>query len=616
MSELSPVLSSPSSSGGGSPIAGTGITVVGSTVSINTAVTVDKTTAQTLTNKTLTAPTITSGTLASPAITTPTGILSSDIGGLGSAATHPSSDFVSSFNVVAKTSTYTVAVNDFVNADISSGSISFPLPTAPVNGSRVGFKISSISGSNTLTFTCGGSDHINTSTGPTSGTLTVLNQVVQLVYTLATNIWTIISTDVPLSQLDARYPILTGLTAHAVLLGEASTSIGYATIGTSGRILIDQGAGVDPTFNALSGDITVTNTGVTAVSKIAGVAVGTPTGTTNVVFSSSPTLTGILTCAAIAASGQIATTAQVAASTSPMYVANTTWTVSAGTGTTTYPQLYVNGGNAPGGWNTSGTGLGINVPGGTATAIDVHSNGGGSLFSVSGAGLVTAAGKITTSYSGAASQSAITTTAAPFAGGNGTTTFPFWFANGASASAATTWSTTGTVFGANIHTSIGAFCDYRIDGASQYVVNGLGKITNINAVATAGWGVPAIYGASRSGTQTNTTVASIATYTCGTSDGSFDVGANVNVTAATAASMTVTCTYTDETNTSRTVTFSFVQNGVAVPIQTITNVTGVGDYVGMKMAIRVKASTAITIATTGTVTGITYKVEGVITQVA
>lgn len=119
---------------------------------------------------------------------------------------------------------------------------------------------------------------------------------------------------------------------------------------------------------------------------------------------------------------------------------------------------------------------------------------------------------------------------------------------------------------------------------------------------------------SRSTAQT-ASVASVTTWTVGSNDGSFMVSANVNLTASTTNSFTVTCTYTDETNTSRTDTFSFVQNGVAAPLQTITNVTGVGSYSGLPMHIRCKAATSITIATTGTFTSVTYNVEGMIIQV-
>ena len=56
------------------------------------------------------------------------------------------------------------------------------------------------------------------------------------------------------------------LTAHAVVLGAATSTPAFATIGTSGRVLIDQGASADPSFNALSGDVTVVNTGATTIA--------------------------------------------------------------------------------------------------------------------------------------------------------------------------------------------------------------------------------------------------------------------------------------------------------------------------------------------------------------
>lgn len=140
-----------------------------------------------------------------------------------------------------------------------------------------------------------------------------------------------------------------------------------------------------------------------------------------------------------------------------------------------------------------------------------------------------------------------------------------------------------------------------------------GKTLTYNNVATAGLGVVPVYAAARSTGQT-AAVASVATYTVGAADGSFEVSANVNVTAAVTNTFTVTVTYTDETTTSRTHTFSFIQNGVATPLQTITNITGTGAYAGTPMMIRAKAATAITIATTGTFTSVTYNVGANIRQ--
>lgn len=144
-------------------------------------------------------------------------------------------------------------------------------------------------------------------------------------------------------------------------------------------------------------------------------------------------------------------------------------------------------------------------------------------------------------------------------------------------------------------------------------INQGGKTSTYNNIATSGWGLPAIYGTGRSTAQT-AAVTTVATYTVGAADGSFEVSANVNVTTATAHSFSVTCTYTDETSASRTITMPFIQVGGVTLIGTITNITGSGPYEGVPLHIRAKTATAITLATTGTFTTVTYNVEGVIKQ--
>ena len=104
----------------------------------------------------------------------------------------------------------------------------------------------------------------------------------------------------------------------------------------------------------------------------------------------------------------------------------------------------------------------------------------------------------------------------------------------------------------------------------------------------------------------------MATYTVGASDGSFWVSANVNVTAFAVGTFNVTCTYTDETNTSQTLKMNF---------STLTGTIGIaiaatGPFEGIPSHIRAKAGTAITIATSGTFTSLTYNVEGNISQIA
>lgn len=143
------------------------------------------------------------------------------------------------------------------------------------------------------------------------------------------------------------------------------------------------------------------------------------------------------------------------------------------------------------------------------------------------------------------------------------------------------------------------------------------KITAYNGVATAGHGVPAIVAYGRVTGQT-AAVASIAAFTVGGSDASFEVSANVLVTTATTHTFTLTCAYTDEGNTARTLTLTFglVAGGVATT--SITNTNGAVPYHGAPVTIRCKAGTTITIASAagGTYTTVVYNAEGVIRQLA
>lgn len=135
------------------------------------------------------------------------------------------------------------------------------------------------------------------------------------------------------------------------------------------------------------------------------------------------------------------------------------------------------------------------------------------------------------------------------------------------------------------------------------------------ALATADLpaGVPIIVGNAR-GTG-KTAAFALTTYTVGASDTTFQISANVNVTAVAVASFQVTCTYTDETNTSRTLVLNFSQISGTL-VQTITAALGVGAYEGVPLQIRAKAGTTIIIASAagGTYTSVTYNIEERIMQ--
>ena len=86
----------------------------------------------------------------------------------------------------------------------------------------------------------------------------------------------------------------------------SSANIAFSQLAalTSGNILIGNVSNIAASV-AVTGDITLSNSGVTAVAKIAGVTVSGTTGTVNVVFSASPTITGTMVVAAANFSGAI-----------------------------------------------------------------------------------------------------------------------------------------------------------------------------------------------------------------------------------------------------------------------------------------------------------------------
>lgn len=144
-----------------------------------------------------------------------------------------------------------------------------------------------------------------------------------------------------------------------------------------------------------------------------------------------------------------------------------------------------------------------------------------------------------------------------------------------------------------------------------------GKVSHYGNVATAGWGIPSIYGSGRATAQTSRSAA-LATYTVGAADGSFEVSGNVLVTTSTIHSFSLDVSYTDEGNTARTLILPMAQlAGTFLAGGLITNTSGAGPYESPVMHIRCKAATAITIRpSNGTFTTVTYNADGLIKQTA
>jgi hypothetical protein len=173
-----------------------------------------------------------------------------------------------------KTTTYSAAAGDFVPCDTTSAGFTVTLPNAPADKSMVSVKHVIQGSTNAVTIACSGSDVFNKTGGSTSATLGLLNQGINLQYSASPKIWYVLADDLPLSQLDARYDTvayggtgLNTLTANAVLIGEGTSAVHFATIGTAGRVLVDQGSGADPAFSSVG---QVINQWVTVPTALSG----------------------------------------------------------------------------------------------------------------------------------------------------------------------------------------------------------------------------------------------------------------------------------------------------------------------------------------------------------
>jgi hypothetical protein len=99
------------------------------------------------------------------------------------------------------TTTHTAVAGEVVRADISGGSFTVTLPSAPAAGTQVAVKVvtNAAGNVNALTVATGGSDVINKTAGVTSMALTLQGQAILLEYN--TGIWALIATDDAAAQL-------------------------------------------------------------------------------------------------------------------------------------------------------------------------------------------------------------------------------------------------------------------------------------------------------------------------------------------------------------------------------------------------------------------------------
>lgn len=196
--------------------------------------------------------------------------------------------------------------------------------------------------------------------------------------------------------------------------------------------------------------------------------------------------------------------------------------------------------------------------------------------------------------------------------------------------------TKGTVGGSSQALTLGSrngtSVNFQINSANVWQFNSTGNLVDLGSHtltvgsrisaggltpdASGAVGTPVVVGGPAQRKVAATAAQTIGSFTVGAADATFDVSANILITTATAHSFNVTVAYTDEGNTSRTVTLNFSTLLGVISNAAITQVAGAVPYEGVPIHIRAKAATTITVATTGTFTTVTYNGEGFIKQTA
>ena len=187
------------------------------------------------------------------------------------------------FTVPGGGGAHAALANEITAVDTTSGSGIVDLPDAPAASTLNAVKQIVLGASNTVTITCQGSDVINKSGGGTTQSLTLTSQGSLLHYNGA-GIWTVLSDDLPLSQLQALFATsnnaaLTGTpTAPTASPGDTSTQLATDAFVAAAVTAAVQGLSVKPSVQEATAAALPTNTYANGSSGIGATLTGVATG--------------------------------------------------------------------------------------------------------------------------------------------------------------------------------------------------------------------------------------------------------------------------------------------------------------------------------------------------
>jgi hypothetical protein len=144
------------------------------------------------------------------------------------AASIPTGTFAAPMTRTAvKTANYTANLWEIVPADTTGGTFALTLPAASGGKGRVAFKWVTGSTAPTIAFT--GSDHLNTTSGPTTGTFSLANQGF-VFESDGSSVWTVTADDLPLTALDSRYINAVGIVRPPFVVTSSNVTVGVANV--------------------------------------------------------------------------------------------------------------------------------------------------------------------------------------------------------------------------------------------------------------------------------------------------------------------------------------------------------------------------------------------------